>query len=495
MKAIYTRQEEVQNPHRWLTVLGIGIGVFIFALDVYIVNLALPVMIESLHTNFATIQWVILSYLLAIAVFVLSASKLGDMWSKKRLYIAGLSVFTFSSLLCGIAPNVEILIVFRALQGLGAAFISGLGTAILVETFPQKERGLVLGIRAGIFGLGIMLGPTIGGVLIDLGDWPLIFLINVPIGIIACLIVAYLVPDNEISSEDQRFDLVGTLILTVTLTCLILGITMLQTQGLNSSLGVILLFISVICLAVFLAVESKISQPMLDLKIFQSLEFSLGLVLRFWGNFVMAGSIFMLPFFLELVKKYPTQKTGLLLAVPSIIIAITAPLSGILSDKFGSRNVSIIGLILMAIGCLSVSGFDKDLTVCGYILAIIPYGLGVGMFQSPNNSTIMSAAPSHSLGIASGLLSLSRILGQTVGVPLVGAIFSFTTITSADLSFSIDVTSAPVEALVLGTQITFRAVAGLLLLSTMSVICFWGLNKNFTNRFPLRLKRGMKEDI
>ena len=319
------------------------------------------------------------------------------MWSKKRLYIAGLSVFTFSSLLCGIAPNVEILIVFRALQGLGAAFISGLGTAILVETFPQKERGLVLGIRAGIFGLGIMLGPTIGGVLIDLGDWPLIFLINVPIGIIACLIVAYLVPDNEISSEDQRFDLVGTLILTVTLTCLISGITMLQTQGLNSSLGVILLFISVICLAVFLAVESKISQPMLDLKIFQSLEFSLGLVLRFWGNFVMAGSIFMLPFFLELVKKYPTQKTGLLLAVPSIIIAITAPLSGILSDKFGSRNVSIIGLILMAIGCLSVSGFDKDLTVCGYILAIIPYGLGVGMFQSPNaeNRVTLSSTINH----------------------------------------------------------------------------------------------------
>ncbi len=268
MKAIYTQQKEVQNPHRWLTVLGIGIGVFIFALDVYIVNLALPVMIQSLHTNFATIQWVVLSYLLAIAVFVLSASKLGDMWSKKRLYMAGLSVFTFSSLLCGIAPNVEILIVFRALQGLGAAFISGLGTAILVETFPQRERGLVLGIRAGIFGLGIMLGPTIGGVLINLGDWPLIFLINVPIGIIACLIVAYLVPDNQISSEDQRFDLVGTLILTVTLTCLTLGITILQAQGLNSSLGVILLFISVICLAVFLAVESKISQPMLDLKIF-----------------------------------------------------------------------------------------------------------------------------------------------------------------------------------------------------------------------------------
>jgi EmrB/QacA subfamily drug resistance transporter len=466
-----------QKKGKWWATLGIGIGVFIFALDVYIVNLALPIMVESLHTSFYTIQWVVLSYLLAIAIFVLSAANLGDMWSKKRLYITGLIVFTISSLLCGLAPNVGLLIAFRALQGLGAAFISGLGTAMIVEAFPAEERGLGLGIRAGVFGLGIMLGPTIGGLLISLGDWPLIFLINVPIGIIACLIVAYLVPSSPVAIKEQSFDIIGTLILTITLTCFTLGITLLQSEGFNSHPALILLLVAIISFAVFLVAEAKLSQPMLDLRIFQSLEFSLGLALRFLGNLVMAGAIFMLPFFLKLVKQYPTEEAGLLLAVPPIIIVLTAPIAGIFSDRYGARIISLIGLLLMAVGCLIISTFDEQLTVISYILGIIPYGLGVGMFQSPNNSAIMGAAPKESLGIASGLLSLSRILGQTIGVPLVGAIFSFVTITTANLNETLDVTNAPIEALVLGTKITFIMVSVLLLVSTILAVCLWWLEK------------------
>jgi EmrB/QacA subfamily drug resistance transporter len=469
--------EEKKASGKWWSILGISIGVFIFALDVYIVNLALPIMVESLHTNFATIQWVVLSYLLAILIFVLSAAKLGDMWSKKRLYIMGLIVFTLSSLLCGLAPNVGFLIAFRALQGLGAAFISGLGTAMIVEVFPVKERGLGLGIRAGVFGLGIMLGPTVGGLLITLGNWPLIFLINVPIGIIACLIVAYLVPPSEIYFTKPSFDVIGTLILTLTLTCFTLGITLLQSQGFGSNTALTLLIVSAISFPCFLVAEARLAEPMLDLRIFQSLEFSLGLSLRFLGNFVMAGVIFMLPFFLKLVKQYTTEEAGLLLAVPPIIIVLTAPIAGILSDRFGSHIISLIGLVLMAIGCLVVSTFDTQLTVVSYILGIIPYGLGVGMFQSPNNSAIMGAAPKHSLGIASGLLSLSRILGQTAAIPLVGAVFSFVTVTNANLTINVDVTNAPLESLVFGTQITFRFVAALLLISTILAVSLWQLEK------------------
>ncbi|TAF12164.1 MAG: DHA2 family efflux MFS transporter permease subunit [Nostocales cyanobacterium] len=480
---------KTQASSKWWATIGISIGVFIFALDVYIVNLALPIMVKSLHTNFATIQWVVLSYLLAIAIFVLSAAKLGDMWSKKRLYIIGLIVFTFSSLLCGLAPNVGFLIAFRALQGLGAAFISGLGTAMIVELFPAEERGLGLGIRAGVFGLGIMLGPTIGGLLMTLGDWPLIFLINVPIGIIACLIVAYLVPSSTVDVTQQSFDVIGTLILTITLTCCTLGITLLQSEGFGSSTALILLIVSLIGLAGFLLAESQLSEPMLDLKIFQSLEFSLGLALRFLGNFVMAGAIFMLPFFLKLVKQYPTEEAGLLLAVPPIIIVLTAPIAGILSDRYGSRIISLIGLLLMAIGCLVISTFDSQLTVVSYILGIIPYGLGVGMFQSPNNSAIMGAAPKTSLGVASGLLSLSRILGQTAGVPLVGAVFSFVTITNAKLSANIDVTNAPIESLVFGTKITFLVVSALLLISTIFAVCLWWLEKK---NWILRKESGVR---
>jgi EmrB/QacA subfamily drug resistance transporter len=471
-------KQETKTSKKWWAILGISIGVFIFALDVYIINLALPVMVELLHTNFVTIQWVVLSYLLAIAIFVLSAAKLGDMWSKKRLYIIGMTVFTISSLLCGFAPTVHFLIAFRFLQGIGAAFISGLGTAMIVEVFPPEERGLGLGIRAGVFGLGIMLGPTVGGLLISLGDWPLIFWINIPIGIIGIFMVAYLVPPSVVSGTKQRFDVIGTLILTFTLTCFTLSITLLQHEGLGSTTALILLILSVISLACFLAVEARILEPMLDLKIFRSLEFSLGLALRFLGNFVMAGAILMLPFFLELVKQYPAEQAGMLLAVPPIVIALTAPVAGMLSDRFGARIISLIGLILMASGCWVISTFNAELTILNYIVEITPYALGAGMFQSPNNSAIMGAAPKGQLGTASGLLSLSRILGQTAGVPLVGALFSLVTIASANLTANTDITNAPVEALIFGTQTTFRVVAALLMAATMFAALLWWWEQN-----------------
>jgi EmrB/QacA subfamily drug resistance transporter len=466
-------KQKTQITSKWWTILGVGIGVFIFALDVYIVNLALPIMVESLHTTFAISQWVVLSYLLAISIFVLSASKLGDMLSKKKLYIIGMIVFTISSLLCGLAPNIGLLIAFRAIQGLGAAFISGLGTAMIVEAFPVEERGLGLGIRAGVFGLGMMLGPTIGGLLISIGDWPLIFFINVPIGILGILIVAYFVPPSIVNGKKQQFNVIGTIFLTLMLTCFILGITLLEEQNYNLNIVLALLLLSIICLALFLLVETRSLTPILDWKMFKSLDLSLGLGLRFIGNLVIAGAIFILPFFFKLVKQYPINKAGFLLAIPPIIIVLTAPVAGILSDKFGSRIISLIGLILMAIGCLLISTFNTELTIINYLMAIIPYGLGIGMFQSPNNSAIMGAAPKDRLGITSGLLSLSRILGQTVGVPLVGAIFSFVTLNQTKLITNIDVTNAPIESLVLGTQITFLFIAILLLISTVFAICLW----------------------
>jgi EmrB/QacA subfamily drug resistance transporter len=460
--------EQPKASVKWWATLGISMGVFIFALDVYIVNLALPIMVESLHTSFAAIQWVVLSYLLAIAVFVLSVAQLGDIFSKKRLYIIGLIVFTISSLLCGLAPSIGFLIAFRFLQGLGAAFLSGLGTAMIVEVFPPEQRGLGLGIRAGVFGLGISLGPTVGGLLIGLGGWHLIFLVNVPIGIVASLIVARLVPPSAVNDIKYGFDIIGSFILTQTLACFTLGMTLLQSQGFSSLGGLSLLIVSAISLVCFLLVETRLYEPMLNLEIFRSLEFSLGLALRFLGNFAMAGAIFMLPFFFELIKHYSTEKIGLLLAVPAIIIVFTAPISGILSDRFGARIISLIGLALMAVGCLFISTFNSELSVFKYIEFIIPYALGVGMFQSPNNSAIMGAAPKERLGIASGLLSFSRILGQMVGVPLVGALFSLVTMKNAPLALNFDVINAPLEALVFGMQTTFRVIAVLLIASVVA---------------------------
>ena len=471
----------IKTSVKWWTILSVSIGVFIFSLDVYIVNLALPSMLASLHTSFANSQWIVLSYLLAISIFVLSVSKLGDMVSKKKLYIIGMIVFTTSSLLCGFAPNIGFLIAFRAIQGLGAAFISGLGTAMIVEAFPPEERGLGLGIRAGVFGLGMMLGPTIGGLLINIGDWPLIFFINVPIGILGIVMMAYFVPPSIINPKKQKFDVKGTIVLTFMLTCFILGITLLEEQSYNLNIILALLCLSIISLGIFIFIESRTLNPILDWKIFRSLDLSLGLGLRFIGNFVIAGVIFILPFFFQWVEQYSSNKTGFFLAIPPIIIVLTAPIAGMLSDRFGSRIISLIGLLLMAIGCLLISTFNTKLTIINYMMAIIPYGLGIGMFQSPNNSAIMGAAPQDSLGIASGLLSLSRILGQTLGVPLVGGIFSFVTLNNTELIT--DVTHAPIESLILGTQITFVFIGVLLLISTVFAIGLWWFEQN-----PLAIK-------
>ncbi|MDY6939494.1 MAG: MFS transporter [Cyanobacteriota bacterium] len=462
---------------KWWAMLGLSIGVFLFALDVYVVNLALPIMVESLHTDFATIQWVILSYLLAISVFVLSAAKLGDTFGKKQLYILGLIVFTFGSALCALSPTVEWAIAFRFVQGLGAAFISGLGTATIVEIFPKKQRGLALGIRSGVFGLGITIGPTVGGLLVALGGWPLIFWVNVPIGILGCIMVARLVPSSPVRDLPPRFDLVGTVVLTLVLTAFTLGITQIQTQGLHSVGTIALLIFSAIGCVGFLILQTRVTEPTIDFKLFRSVEFSLGLVLRFLGNFVMAAAIFILPFFLELVQHYSPERTGLLLGIPPVIIAVTAPVAGILADRFGARIISSIGLLSIAVGCLAMSRFEADLTLPQYIAGVAPYAMGVGLFQSPNNSAIMGAAPQERLGVASGLLSLSRILGQTTGVPLVAALFSFVTLTSANLAPHVDITDAPIESLVLGMHAAFGAIAVLSIVSTAIALFDWWFRK------------------
>ncbi|MBO3457336.1 MFS transporter [Aetokthonos hydrillicola CCALA 1050] len=450
--------------------LGIGLGVLMFTIDGSIVNIVLPTLVQVFHTNFTTIQWVVLSYLLVVTALVLGAARLGDMVGKKQLYLGGLVLFTFSSLLCGLAPSANWLIAFRSLQGLGAVMISGLGAAIITEVFPHSERGRALGIIGAVVSVGIALGPTVGGLLIGVSDWRTIFLVNVPIGIFATFVVLRSVPPSMISPVKQKFDWLGALIMTVTLVCFALGMTEGQNHGFGSIRTLALFAIAIVGLISFLRLESRIKQPMLDLQLFHNLQFSLSLLTAVFVFIVVAGVIFIAPFFLELVLHYSTQKVGLLLAVSPVLTAIVAPISGNLSDRFGSRVISLIGLLLTIIGCLSISTFNAHLTDLGYIVRVAPFGIGLGMFQSPNNSAILGEVPPERLGIASGLLSLSRTLGQTTGLAVMGTLFAVLTLSVTSAS---DVTSAPVEALVFGVQKTFQISALVLLVATGLVAFLW----------------------
>ena len=449
------------NPspnNKWWAMLGIGLGVLMFTLDTSIVNIALPTLVKTFRTSFATIQLVVLSYLLVLTALVLGAARLGDMLGKKRLYLIGLVVFTISSLLCGLSPSVYFLIGFRALQGLGAVFISALGAAIITEVFPDSQRGQALGAIGAIVSLGIALGPTVGGLLISVASWRTIFLVNVPIGIFASFVVFRFVPPSTII-ERQRFDWLGAIIATVMLTCFALGMTEGQNQGFDSGISLTLLVAAVISLGCFLAIEARKKQPMLDLRIFRNLQLSLSLLVGLLVFVVIAGVVFILPFFLELVLQYSIKQVGLLLAVSPVLGGIVAPISGTLSDRFGPRIISLVGLLLMVCGCLLISTFDAQLTELGYIVRVAPFGVGLGMFQSPNNSAILGGVSRERLGIASGLLSLSRTMGQTAGVPLLGSVFTVLALTSAGLSDGTQVTTAPPQALVTWLQGTFHLAA------------------------------------
>ncbi|PSB04057.1 MFS transporter [Merismopedia glauca CCAP 1448/3] len=450
--------------------LGVGLGVLMFTVDTSIVNIALPTLVKEFQTSFATIQWVVLSYLLVVTALVLGAARLGDIFGKKKLYLGGLVLFTISSLLCGLAPNVGWLIAFRALQGVGAVTISGLGAAIITEVFPVSERGRALGIIGAVVSLGIASGPSIGGFLIGLSGWESIFFVNVPLGIFATLVVIFNVPDDAKSGRGQTFDWLGTILITGILIAFALGMTYGQERGFLDPLVVGLQAIALVGLLLFLWLESRISQPLLDLKLFRNQQFSFSLLTGFIVFITIAGTIFVIPFFLELVLHYPTQHVGLLLAVSPVIGGIVAPLSGNLSDRFGTKLVSLIGLILMILGCLSISTFNSHMTDLDYILGVTPFGIGFGMFQSPNNSAILGAVAPQRLGIASGLLSLSRTLGQTAGVPLMGALFAFLTLRHGGDN---NVTQASSEALVMGVQGTFQAAAAMLSLAVVVVLIRW----------------------
>ncbi len=459
---------------KWWAMLGVAMGVFMSTIDGSIVNVALPTLQQALHTSFATVQWVAVSYLLVSASLVLGITRLADMIGKKRIYQIGMVIFTLGSLLCGLAPSVGFLIAFRVLQGTGAVMLQGLGIAIITENFPASERGRALGIIGTVVSIGISVGPTLGGVLLDAVGWRAIFLVNLPVGVLGVLIVHRHVPARPPIGK-QRFDLAGALIVLLTLLALALGLTFAPTKGWVHPAILALLGGAAVGLVVFVWVELHHPHPMLAPSLFRRLPFDISLI-NGWLVFVIIGAMFVLPFYLDLVKGYDPREIGLFLTVVPAALGITAPIAGALSDRYGSRGISFLGLVVVSGACLAVATLDEGTTVWGYIVRLFPLGVGMGLFQSPNNSAIMGDAPPDRLGVVSGLLALTRTLGQVVGIPLAGAIFASRVFAVANLSSN--ATDAPAWAIVVGVQAVFLAAAGLALWGALLSAYAWHIARS-----------------
>jgi EmrB/QacA subfamily drug resistance transporter len=465
-KAESSRLAGIDYNVKWFVLAAVGMGVFLATIDGSIVNIALPTLVEAFDTNFPSVQWVVLAYLLTITTLMLSVGRLADMIGKKSIYASGFVIFTLGSALCGISPSVYWLIAFRVFQAVGAAMIMALGTAIVTEAFPPQERGKALGITGSIVSVGIVIGPTIGGLLIQSLSWNWIFYVNLPVGILGIWMVMRYVPAIRPASR-QRFDILGALTLFASLLCLLLALTNGQERGFTSLPILIMFALSAILLAVFIYIELHSQQPMIDLSLFRNRLFSTNLATAILTFIAFSGVIILMPFYLENVLGYSPRQAGLLLVTVPVMLGISSPISGVLSDRMGTRLIGSIGLAIILAGYIGVSTLSAETTSLGYILRFIPVGLGFGIFQSPNNSAIMGAAPRERLGIVSGMLAISRTLGQTTGIALMGAIWASRVLHYAGEAVPGGATQAAPAYQVAALQDTFLVVIGILSLALL----------------------------
>lgn len=466
------QQDVTDYSRKWYVMSAVAMSIFLATIDGSIVNVALPTLVRALNTNFSTVQWVVLAYLLTQATLLLSIGRLGDMLGKKRIYIAGFVVFTAGSVLCGFSPTVSFLIAARVVQAVGAAMMLALGTAIVTEAFPPQERGRALGLIGASVSLGIVVGPTLGGLLIDALSWHWIFFVNLPVGIVGTWMALRFIPVTR-PAGSQSFDYAGAGTLFISLLALMLALTVGQGAGFLDARILALFAAWLVFLGVFIFIELRTEQPMIDLRLFRNVLLSVNLITGFLTFVAISGISILIPFYLENALGYSTSRVGLLLATVPVALGITAPISGSLSDRFGTRPITVVGLAMLVAGYVSVSTLSTETTIPGYILRLLPIGIGMGVFQSPNNSAIMGSARREQLGIVSGLLSITRTLGQVTGVAVSGAIWAALVAYHAGQALTGDTTTAAVVDQVAGLQSTFRISA--VLIACAFALAVWGL--------------------
>lgn len=460
---------EVDYSRKWWVMLAIAMGVFLGTIDGSIVNVALPTLVRDLATTFPVVQWVVLAYLLTLATLVLGIGRLGDIVGKKPIYTWGFAVFTLGSVMAGLSPSVGWLIGFRVFQGIGAAMIFALSFAIITEAFPREERGRALGINGAIVSIGIVIGPTLGGLLIDSLGWRWIFFVNLPVGIVGTITAIRYIPDVP-PEGGERFDLPGGAVFLVMLLSLLLGLTFGQTHGFGHTRTLALLGAGLAALPLFIAVERRAEHPMLDLSLFRNRLVSVNLFAG-WASFAAVGGVFILiPFYLERVLGHPPMETGLLLASVPVGLGLSAPLAGSISDRTGPWPVILVGLATLLASYLLMTRLGTTTGAAAYLALTLPIGLGMGIFQSPNNSAIMGAVPPRRLGVTSGLLTITRITGQLSGISILGAVWASRVASHAGVRG--EPSQAPPVAQVAGLRETM--VVSALFVGAALAVAMWG---------------------
>ncbi len=415
------------RKHRWWALATVGIGIFMATLDASIVNISLPTIMGYFNASLALSEWVILSYLLTITGLLLPFGRLADMAGRKKVFLLGFIIFSSGSALCALSMSMHQLVLFRAFQAVGAAMIMANTFAIVTAVFPPQERGRALGINGTIVAAGFTVGPTLGGFLVGHLSWRAIFYINVPVGIVAILMAVYILQEHLVSptlGQKKGFDFFGATLTVIGLSGLVLGLTTGQEGGWGGPQVIMELIIAAVVLPLVPIWEARVRHPLIDLQLFKIRLFSFGNIAGFLSFLSLSANVFLMPFFLQLALGYSPLHAGLLMTPTALAIVVVAPLSGWLSDRLGARLLSTWGMAINTATLFWLSTLTLKATYHDVLIRLIILGVGQGLFQSPNNSSVMGSAPRDRLGIASGFLAMMRTIGQVVGTALAGVILA-----------------------------------------------------------------------
>jgi EmrB/QacA subfamily drug resistance transporter len=403
--------------------LAVAIGTFMSALDSSVVNLVLPNISTYFHTSLSLIEWTVMSYLLVISSLLLAYGRLGDMYGHKKIYVIGFVIFTAGSFLCGVAASVMMLIFFRAIQAVGAGMLMAMGPAIVTDTVETGQRGKALSITAVSVAIALTVGPVIGGFLTSTFGWQSIFFINIPIGVLG-----FLLANQTIHQQGDRtvqpFDFIGAAIIFLALISILLPLSLVEEFGWNNSWLLIIMTIGLGLTVGFVIWEKHISYPLFDITLFYNRLFAMSNISALLNYMAQYTIILLIPFYLQELRGLSPEQAGMLYFPMPLATMAVAPISGTLSDRMDSRYISSAGMAMMAVGMWLLSNLKADSADILMIVGLIVVGLGIGLFQTPNNSAIMGAVPKTKSGVASGMLATMRNIGMVLGVALSGAIFS-----------------------------------------------------------------------
>jgi EmrB/QacA subfamily drug resistance transporter len=413
----------------WLAVAAVCIGAFMGQLDASIVTVALPTLQRTFGASVGAVTWVGLSYLLVLVATVTAVGRFADMWGRKLLYVYGFALFVIGSALCGLAPSLGWLIAFRILQAVGAAMLQANSVAIIVVAVPRVSLGKALGIQGAAQAVGLALGPSVGGLLLAAGGWRLIFIVNVPFGVLGVLAGLLLIPRSLHLGDRVPFDWLGLSMFFPAVVAVLSAVSFGNSYGWTSPLIVGAFAVGLSLAVAFVIRELHTSDPMLDLALFERSRFRWGITSGLLSYLVLFGVLFLVPFYFERGLGIGAARAGLELMMMPLALGIVAPFAGRLADRLGARPLTVGGMSLVAIGLFALGALRPS--TLGFLGLLALIGAGLGCFTPPNNAAIMGSVPHHQSGLASGVLNMTRGMGTALGLALTGLVFDLAGGTSA----------------------------------------------------------------